>query len=159
MDLGIKGRRALVCASSKGLGRGCAQSLAAEGVDLVLNARGAEALKATSDAIRAAHGVNVIAVAADITTEAGQAEVLAAAGSIDILVTNAGGPPPGNWRDWSRDDFIAALDANMLAPIAIGPAAARSPDRHKATDPAEARCSRCLRGRLSSGARSGLSGS
>ncbi len=119
MDLGIKGRRALVCASSKGLGRGCAQSLAAEGVDLVLNARGAEALKATSDAIRAAHGVNVIAVAADITTEAGQAEVLAAAGSIDILVTNAGGPPPGMWTDWDRDDFISAFDANLLTPIAL----------------------------------------
>ena len=119
MDLGIKGRRALVCASSKGLGRGCAEALAAEGVDLVLNARGAEALKATADAIRAAHGVDVIAVAADITTEAGQAEVLAAAGSIDILVTNAGGPPPGMWTDWNRDDFISAFDANLLTPIAL----------------------------------------
>ena len=114
MDLGISGRRALVCASSKGLGRGCAEALAAEGVDLVLNARGSEALEATADAIRAAHGVDVIAVAADITTEAGQAEVLAAAGSIDILVTNAGGPPPGMWSDWNRDDFISAFDANLL---------------------------------------------
>src|SRR6056300_886223 len=114
MDLGIKGKRALVCASSKGLGRGCAEALAAEGVDLVLNARGAEALEATAGAIAAAHGVDVIAVAADITTEAGQAEVLAAAGSIDILVTNAGGPPPGMWTDWDRDDFIAAFDANLL---------------------------------------------
>ena len=119
MDLGISGRRALVCASSKGLGRGCAEALAAEGVDLVLNARGAEALEATADAIRAAHGVDVIAVAADITTEAGQAEVLAAAGSIDILVTNAGGPPPGMWSDWSRDDFISAFDANLLTPITL----------------------------------------
>ena len=119
MDLGIKGRRALVCASSKGLGRGCAEALAAEGVDLVLNARGAEALEATADAMRSAHGVDVIAVAADITTEAGQAEVLAAAGSIDILVTNAGGPPPGMWTDWDRDDFIAAFDANLLTPIAL----------------------------------------
>ena len=119
MDLGIKGRRALVCASSKGLGRGCAEALAAEGVDLVLNARGAEALKATADAIRAAHGVDVIAVAADITTEAGQAEVLATAGSIDVLVTNAGGPPPGMWTDWDRDDFISAFDANLLTPIAL----------------------------------------
>ena len=119
MDLGISGRRALVCASSKGLGRGCAEALAAEGVDLVLNARGTEALEATADAIRAAHGVDVIAVAADITTEAGQAEVLAAAGSIDILVTNAGGPPPGMWSDWSRDDFISAFDANLLTPIAL----------------------------------------
>ena len=119
MDLGISGRRALVCASSKGLGRGCAEALAAEGVDLVLNARGTEALEATADAIRAVHGVDVIAVAADITTEAGQAEVLAAAGSIDILVTNAGGPPPGMWSDWSRDDFISAFDANLLTPIAL----------------------------------------
>ena len=119
MDLGISGRRALVCASSKGLGRGCAEALAAEGVDLVLNARGSEALEATADAIRAAHGVDVIAVAADITTEAGQEEVLAAAGSIDILVTNAGGPPPGMWSDWNRDDFISAFDANLLTPIAL----------------------------------------
>ena len=119
MDLGISGRRALVCASSKGLGRGCAEALAAEGVDLVLNARGTEALEATADAIRAVHGVDVIAVAADITTEAGQAEVLAAAGSIDILVTNAGGPPPGMWSDWSRDDFISAFDANLLTPITL----------------------------------------
>ena len=119
MDLGIAGRRALVCASSKGLGRGCAESLAAAGVDLVLDARGAEALEATAAAIRAAHGVTVTAVAADITTDAGRAEVLAAAGEVDILVTNAGGPPPGLWSDWSRDDFIRALDGNMLTPIAL----------------------------------------
>jgi 3-oxoacyl-[acyl-carrier protein] reductase len=119
MDLGIEGRRALVTASSKGLGRGCAEALAAAGVDLVLNARGAEALEATAASIRAAHGVEVIAIAADITTEAGRAEVLKAAGEVDILVTNAGGPPPGLWSDWSRADFIAALDANMLAPIAL----------------------------------------
>lgn len=119
MDLGIGGKRALVTASSKGLGRGCAEALAAAGVDLVLNARGAEALEATAAALRKAHGVTVTAVAADITTEAGRAEVLAAAGAVDILVTNAGGPPPGLWSDWSRDDFIRALDANMLAPIAL----------------------------------------
>lgn len=119
MDLGIKGRRALVCASSKGLGRGCAEALAEAGVDLVLNARGAEALEATANHIRDTHGVEVTAVAADITSETGRAEVLAAAGDIDILVTNAGGPPPGMWSDWSRDDFIAALDANMLTPIAL----------------------------------------
>ena len=119
MDLGIAGRRALVCASSKGLGRGCAEALAAAGVDLVLNARGAEALEATAAAIRAAHGVAVTAVAADITSEAGRAEVLAAAGAVDILVTNAGGPPPGLWSDWSREDFIRALDGNMLTPIAL----------------------------------------
>jgi 3-oxoacyl-[acyl-carrier protein] reductase len=119
MDLGIKGRRALVCASSKGLGRGCAEALAAEGVNLVLNARGAEALEATAAEIRAAQGVEVTTVAADITTEEGRAAVLAAAGDVDILVTNAGGPPPGVWSDWDRDDFIGALDANMLTPIAL----------------------------------------
>ena len=117
MDLGIKGKTALVCASSKGLGKGCAEALAEAGVSLVLNARGAEALEATAAEIRAKYGVEVKAVAADITTEEGRAEVLAAAGQVDILVTNAGGPPPGLWSDWSRDDFIKAIDANMLTPI------------------------------------------
>ena len=119
MDLGIKGKRALVCASSKGLGRGCAEALAEAGVDLVLNARGAEALEATAAAIRTRYGVQVTAVAADITSEEGRAAVLAAAGAVDILVTNAGGPPPGMWHDWEREDFIRALDANMLTPIAL----------------------------------------
>ena len=119
MDLGIRGRRALVCAGSKGLGRGCAEALAAAGVDLVLNARGTTALEATGQHIAATQGVRVTTVAADITTPEGRAEVLAAAGAIDILVTNAGGPPPGLWSDWSREDFIAALDANMLTPIAL----------------------------------------
>jgi 3-oxoacyl-[acyl-carrier protein] reductase len=119
MDLGIAGKRALVCASSKGLGLGCAEALAAEGVNLVMNARGAEALEAAAEAIRAAHGVEVTAVAADITSAEGRAKVLAAAGEVDILVTNAGGPPPGTWTDWDRDDYIAAIDANMLTPIAL----------------------------------------
>ena len=119
MDLGLKGKRALVTASSKGLGRGCAEALAEAGVDLVLNARGEEALEATAADIRNAYGVSVTAVAADITTEEGRAKVLDAAGTVDILVTNAGGPPPGVWSDWSRDDFIKALDSNMLAPIAL----------------------------------------
>ncbi|MEE4118262.1 MAG: SDR family oxidoreductase [Paracoccaceae bacterium] len=119
MDLGIAGKKALVCASSKGLGRGCAEALAAAGVDLVMNARGAEALTETAEAIRAAHGVTVTTIAADITAEEGRAEVLAAAGDVDILVTNAGGPPPGVWSDWGREDFIKALDANMLTPIAL----------------------------------------
>lgn len=119
MDLGIKGKRALVCASSKGLGRGCAEALAEAGVDLIMNARGAEALEATAEAIRAAHGVSVTTVATDITTAEGQAAVLEAAGDIDILVNNAGGPPPGMWSDWDRDDFIKALDSNMLTPIAL----------------------------------------
>ena len=119
MDLGIKGRRALVCASSRGLGKGCAEALAAEGVDLILNARGSEALEATANALRSQYGVAVTAVAADITSESGQEAVLAAAGDVDILVTNAGGPPPGLWSDWTRDDFIAAFDANLLTPIAL----------------------------------------
>ena len=118
MDLGIKGKRGLVCAASKGLGRGCAMALAEAGVDLVINARGSEALEATAIELRK-FGVQVTTVAADVTTEAGRAQVLAAAGSVDILVTNAGGPPPGMWSDWTRDDFIKALDGNMLTPIAL----------------------------------------
>ena len=123
MDLGIQGKRALVTASSKGLGRGCAEALAAAGVDLVLNARGAEALEATAAEIRARHQVNVVTVAADIVSPEGRAKVLAAAGGVDILVTNAGGPPPGLWSDWDREDFIKAIDANMLTPIALMQAA------------------------------------
>lgn len=117
MDLGIAGKRALVCAGSKGLGRGCATALAQAGVDVILNARGAEALEATATALRA-FGVKITTVACDITTDAGRAAVLKH-GPVDILVTNAGGPPPGMWNDWSRDDFIKALDANMLTPIAL----------------------------------------
>ncbi|MEM7720072.1 MAG: SDR family oxidoreductase [Pseudomonadota bacterium] len=119
MDLGIKGKRALVCASSKGLGKGCADALAEAGVDLVLNARGTDALEATADAIRSRFQVSVQTVAADVTTDAGRNAVLDTAGALDILVTNAGGPPPGLWSDWERDDFIRALDANMLTPIAL----------------------------------------
>lgn len=118
MDLGIEGRRAIVCAGSKGLGRGCAEKLAEAGVTIVLNARGAEALEVTAAEI-AATGAKVIAVAADISTAEGRDRVLAAAGEVDILVNNAGGPPPGLWSDWSREDFLKALDANMLAPIAM----------------------------------------
>ncbi len=119
MDLGITGRRAIVCAASKGLGRGCAEALAAAGVDLVLNARGGAALEATAAEIRATHGVTVTTVAGDITGEAARSAVLEAAGAADILVTNAGGPPPGLWSDWSRDDFIRAFDANLLTPVAL----------------------------------------
>ncbi|HHI69654.1 MAG TPA: SDR family NAD(P)-dependent oxidoreductase, partial [Rhodobacteraceae bacterium] len=119
MDMGLTGKKALVCASSKGLGRGCAEALAAEGVDLVMNARTQGPLQEAAETIRKEHGVKVIAVAADITTEEGRAKVLEAAGQVDILVTNAGGPPPGMWTDWEREDFIRALDANMLTPIAL----------------------------------------
>ncbi len=119
MDLGIAGKKALVCAASKGLGKGCAMSLAREGVDVVITARTAETLEATAAEIRDATGANVVAVPGDITTDQGRADALAAAGDIDILVNNAGGPPPGDFRDWTRDDWIAALDANMLTAIEL----------------------------------------
>jgi len=119
MDLGLKGKKAIVCASSKGLGRGCAEALAAAGVDLVLNARTASTLEETAEAIRAANGVNVQTVACDITTEEGRAEVLSVLPDPDILVNNAGGPPPGLWSDWEIDDFEKALHANMLTPIML----------------------------------------
>lgn len=119
MDLGIRGRRALVTGASKGLGRGCAEALAEAGVDLVLNARGAEALEFTAAEIRARHGVEVRTVAADIVSGEGQRRVLDAAGAVDILVTNAGGPPPGSWRDWGRAEFQAAIEANMMTPILL----------------------------------------
>ncbi len=119
MDLGIKGKRAVVCASSKGLGLGCARALADAGVDLVMNARTAETLEKSAEKIRSDYNVSVTAIAADITSEQGRSAVLEAAGDVDILVTNAGGPPPGLWQDWEREDFIKALDANMLTPIAL----------------------------------------
>src|SRR5271169_1898128 len=117
MDYGIRGKRAIVCAASKGLGKGCAMALAREGVELVITARTAEALEATAREIREATGVKVTAVPGDITTEAGRAATLAACPNPDILVNNAGGPPRGDFRDWDRDDWIKAVDANMLTPI------------------------------------------
>ncbi|MBP6901011.1 MAG: SDR family oxidoreductase [Burkholderiaceae bacterium] len=120
MDLGLNGKWALVCAASKGLGRGCAAALAREGVNLVITARGAEALQATAAELRALYpGITVQAVAGDITTEAGRTAALAACPQVDILVNNAGGPPPGDFRDWDREAWIKALDANMLTPIAL----------------------------------------
>ena len=119
MDMGIKGRKAIVCAASKGLGKGCATALAGEGVDLVINARTKSELEATADEIRKKYGVKVTAVAVDITTEDGRKQVLAACPEPDIIVNNAGGPPPGNFREWNRDDWIKALDANMLTPIEL----------------------------------------
>jgi 3-oxoacyl-[acyl-carrier protein] reductase len=119
MDLGIRGKSALVCAASKGLGKGCAIALAREGVNVTLIARGAEALNATADAIRSETAVKVVTVAADITTPAGRAAALAACPQPDILVNNAGGPPPGDFRQFTRDDWIKALDANMLTPIEL----------------------------------------
>ncbi len=119
MDLGIKGRTALVCAASKGLGKGCALSLAKEGVGLVITARGREALEATAAEIRRLTGVRVTAVAGDITTAEGRAAALAACPNPDILINNAGGPPPGDFRSWTREDWLKALDGNMLTPIEL----------------------------------------
>lgn len=120
MDFGIRGKQALVCGASKGLGRGCAEALAGEGVHLTIVARHADVLEATAQAIRlACADVTVRTVACDITTVDGRAEALAACPAPDILVTNAGGPPTGDFRHWSRDDWIAALDANMLTPIEL----------------------------------------
>ncbi|MDK9723517.1 MAG: SDR family oxidoreductase [Sterolibacteriaceae bacterium MAG5] len=119
MDLGLQGRGALVCAASRGLGRACAFALAREGVAVTIVARGREALEATAAEIRAATGVAVTTVVADIATTDGRAAALAACPAPDILVNNAGGPPPGDFRDWSRDDWIKALDANMLTPIEL----------------------------------------
>jgi 3-oxoacyl-[acyl-carrier protein] reductase len=119
MDLGIRGRNALVCAASKGLGKGCAMSLAREGVNLVITARGKEALEATADEIRKATGAKVVTVAGDITTPEGRVQALAACPNPDILVNNAGGPPPGDFRNWSREDWLKAIDANMLTPIEL----------------------------------------
>ncbi|MBB5393522.1 MULTISPECIES: SDR family oxidoreductase [unclassified Herbaspirillum] len=119
MDLGLKGKTALVCASSKGLGRACALSLAREGVAVTMLARGREALEAAAAEIRAETGATITTVACDITTPEGRAAALAACPDPDILVTNAGGPKPGDFRDWSRDDWIAAVDANMLTPIEL----------------------------------------
>ncbi|CAO3352927.1 SDR family oxidoreductase [Azospirillum palustre] len=117
MDLGIAGRRAIVCAASKGLGRACAFALAREGVHVTLTARNADALEATAEEIRKATGVTVTTAAGDISTEEGRAAALAACPEPDILINNAGGPPPGDFHDWDRDDWIRALDANMLTPI------------------------------------------
>jgi len=120
MDLGIKGRWALVCAASKGLGRGCALALAGEGVNVVITARGEEALQATAAELRKLPGAGqVIAVAGDITTPEGRKAALAACPQVDILINNAGGPPAGDFRDWDRDTWISALDANMLTPIEL----------------------------------------
>ena len=119
MDLGINGKAALVCAASKGLGKGCAMALAREGVAVTITARTPGPLEDAAAEIRAASGAAVTAVAGDITTPAGRAAALAACPEPDILVNNAGGPPPGDFRDWTRDDWIAALDANMLTAIEL----------------------------------------
>ncbi len=117
MELGIQGRKAIVCAASKGLGRACALSLARNGVEVTIVARTPGPLEQSAREIREASGVPVTAVAADITTPEGRDLTLAACPEPDILVNNAGGPPPGDFRDWAREDWVKALDANMLTPI------------------------------------------
>ena len=140
MDLGISGKWALVCGASKGLGLGCAQALHAEGVNVVLVARGLEVLRQSAIDLIAVKAINtpasgqneaknqlnqpkVLFVAADITTEAGRAAAFSVAGGpgkdFDIVVTNAGGPPPGDFRNWEREDWLKAVDANMLTPIEL----------------------------------------
>ena len=119
MDMGIKGKTALICGSSKGLGRGCAEALAAEGVNLVMNARTSSILERTAEKIRKTYKVEVKTIACDVTTVDGQNKVFDTISDLDILVTNAGGPPPGMWHDWEQEDFLAALNANMLTPISF----------------------------------------
>ena len=119
MDLGIKGRTAIVCAASKGLGKGAAMTLAQEGVNLFITARTKSEIEATADEIRKATGVSVTAVAGDITTDEGRQQVLAACPSPDILITNAGGPPAGDFKDFSLDDWRQAVEWSMITPIAL----------------------------------------
>jgi 3-oxoacyl-[acyl-carrier protein] reductase len=119
MDLGIAGKWALVCGASKGLGLGCAQALVGEGVNVLMVARGAEALQVSAANLAAASSASVQSVAADITTVEGRAAVFAIRKDFDIVVTNAGGPPTGDFRDWDRDAWIKAVDANMLTPIEL----------------------------------------
>lgn len=119
MDLNIAGKRAVVCGASAGLGLGCATALAAEGARLYIAARGKAALDQAADKLRAETGATVTAIACDVTTEEGRQALLAACPDPDILVTNAAGPPPGNFRDWDEQHWLGALRANMLTPIAL----------------------------------------
>ncbi len=163
MDLGITGKWALVCAASKGLGKGCAQALVREGVNVVITARGEAALQATAAELRALNpGAQVLAVAGDITTAAGRAAALAACPQVDMLINNAGGPPPGDFRDWEREAWLRALDANMLTPIelikaVLDPMAERGFGRIVNITSAAVKAPIDILG-LSNGARSGLTG-
>ncbi|MGE0496553.1 MAG: SDR family oxidoreductase [Ramlibacter sp.] len=166
MDLGIAGKWALVCGASKGLGFGCAQALVREGVHVLLVARGAEALQAAVASLKAdpqrPAAAQVESVAADITTEAGRAAVFAQRRDFDIVVTNAGGPPPGDFRDWDREAWIKAVDANMLTPIELIKAsvdgmAARGFGRIVNITSSSVKAPIDILG-LSNGARSGLTG-
>ena len=162
MDLGIAEKWALVCAASKGLGKGCAQALVAEGVNVVITARGAEALEATATELRVLGRGEVRAVAGDITTPEGRAAALAACPQVDILVNNAGGPPPGDFRDWDREAWIKALEGNMLTPIelikeVVDPMMARGFGRIVNITSSAVKAPIDILG-LSNGARSGLTG-
>jgi 3-oxoacyl-[acyl-carrier protein] reductase len=119
MDLGIAGRRALVCASSRGLGRACARALAAEGASVFVNGRDAARLEATAQALRRETGATITPVVADLGTEEGRERLLAACPDPDILVNNNGGPPPGRFEDWDHARWLAALEANLLAPVLL----------------------------------------
>ncbi|MGE8941910.1 SDR family oxidoreductase [Leptospira interrogans] len=119
MDLGLKGKSAIVCAASKGLGKGCAEALAREGVNLTICARGKEALDATAAELRKLGAPQVTAIACDVTTEEGRKALLAACPNPDILINNAGGPPPGDFKNFSLNDWRKAVEGNMLTPIAL----------------------------------------
>lgn len=119
MDLGIAGRKAIVCAASKGLGKGCAMALAQNGVELTICARGVEALEAAASEIRTATGAKVTTIACDVTTDAGRGRLLAACPQPDILINNAGGPPPGDFKNFTLDDWRKAVESNMISPIAL----------------------------------------
>ena len=162
MDLGIKDKKALVCAASKGLGKACAMALAEEGVEVTITGRNETDLVAAASEIEAATGVKVEIAVGDISTESGQEAALTACPYPDILVNNAGGPPPGNFRDWDRDDWIKALDANMLSAImmtkaVIDPMARRGYGRIINITSAAVKAPIELLG-LSNGARAGLTG-
>src|SRR5262245_65229384 len=119
MDLGIKGKKAIVCAASKGLGKGCAAALRRGGAEGTCGARGAARLNAAADDLRKASGVKVTAVICDVTTEEGRKQLLAACPNPDILINNAGGPPPGDFKDFALEDWRKAVEGNMLTPIAL----------------------------------------
>jgi 3-oxoacyl-[acyl-carrier protein] reductase len=119
MDLGIVGKKALVCGASAGLGYACAQALVSEGVDVLIVARTEAPLQAAAEQLRALGGGQVQALAADVTSAEGRDRIFAHSCDFDILITNAGGPPPGDFRQWQRQDWLAAIDANMLAPIEL----------------------------------------
>lgn len=162
MDLGIAGRKAVVCAASKGLGKASAMSLARAGVDVLITARGAETLEATAAEIRAATGATVTTLACDVTTKDGRAAILAARPDADILVNNAGGPPPGDFHDWDEENWTRAVEANMITPIMLMKAyvdgmAARGFGRVVNITSGAVKAPIAVLG-LSNGARSGLTG-